>query len=269
MIAIVAAVLAGGNRSAKSASAIVADAPGRTTGSGTVHSSMTETLSVDGQTRPVIDLEADADQSQHRSIGHILTPQGTVAVTMRTIGSDTYIQSPRVTLPRGAHWLVISEDDTTARRQFGSNDPSTGLRFLSGLHGDPRRVGTEVVNGADATHYALTLDMNAVLDEAAQQTSRLGVDGLTESLAQVRNVVDMSNIPGDVWIDSAGRVRRFRFTIHADADGSSVTAVATIDFSKFGEPLTVDQPSSDDTLPFRDDPTFFQDFAANTATPSA
>jgi hypothetical protein len=60
--------------------------------------------------------------------------------------------------------------------------------------------------------------------------------------------VDDHHLPGAVWLDAAGRVRRFRYTFAGLSEG--VDSVTEIEYSDFGEPVSIDVPPAEQTVPY-------------------
>jgi hypothetical protein len=151
--------------------------------------------------------------------------------------------------------------DAGVAASLGSSDPSSGLQFLSAIAGSPTVVDHDVINGVKATHYAFTLDMQSYFDRMGSATTALGVPTIAAALEQLKALVDLTKLPGEAWIDADGRVRRFTLTIRLSEGGQTLSAVADIRFSDFGEPVAVAPPAAADTVPFRSDPHYFSDLA--------
>jgi hypothetical protein len=115
------------------------------------------------------------------------------------------------------------------------NDPATQLALFTSS-GDVKRVGTETVDGVQATHYAGTVDLaklagndNAQLKSLLSQTSKIGLSSLTL----------------DLWVND----QNLPVKIHESSPASSsVQFDVTVDYSDYGTtPVVVTPPPASDT----------------------
>jgi hypothetical protein len=147
----------------------------------------------------------------------------------------------------------------------GQHDPSQQLGLLRGVSDDVREVGAAEVRGAEVTRYAITIDPRRLAEE-----SGVVVDG---GLTQVA-LRAAGPIPGQVFVDADGRVRRLEVQI--EVAGTDLAASPElgelvgadprlqemlrerrtsshlrIDYFDFGVPVTaqVPDPSTVDTAP--------------------
>jgi len=245
----------------ESVAAALRDAPGLTTASGTARFQMTMTLTADGVTVTPLQLEGAID-FEHKSSQLTLPARGRLVEELRQTGGLVYLASPFVELPAGAHWVAITTDDKKGNPQinqeFASTDPSSGLQFLSGVN-DARVLDHLPIDGVDVTHYGFTLDLESLINQLGNSSGAFG-----SALDEVKSMVDLAHVPGEVWIDTEGRVRRFLIRIDASVSGKSVSAVEVLHFSNFDEPVTVDPPASNDTLPLSAVPDLLSRLAAGT-----
>jgi hypothetical protein len=137
-------------------------------------------------------------------------------------GAQLYVRSPLFAdaLPKGKTWLKLDLSKQASAQgldltKLAAQDPAQTLARLSSL-GNVKEVGTEQVDGVDATHYRGSL---------AAQTAG-GTLG-----------------PFDVWVGKDdGYVRRVQFA--SGAAGSTPITHLTMDLSDFGEDVTVTVPSA-------------------------
>jgi hypothetical protein len=134
--------------------------------------------------------------------------------------------------------------------QSQSNDPSQGLKYLSGVSGPIVTVGHEKVRGVSTTHYRLTVDLSLA-------ASRLP-SGQQSTIQQIINVMGVHTMPVEVWIDGQGRVRRVHYTYDygaakfpgVPAGALPKSADITVEFYDFGVDATINVPTSDEVADF-------------------
>ena len=269
---VIGALVIGRGSDARSAVLVLRDAPARTTDAASARIESIETLTIDGRTRPVIDI-AGASDYRHKAVSLTLSGAGGTVEEIRVVAGVTYVSSALADLPDGAHWVSVTpadvKIDSNARNALGSSDPGSGLQFMSAVKGDPRVVGHARLAGVGVTHYTFRLDLKNFIERQSQATERLGVSGLVASLRKLESLVDLTRVPGEAWIDVDGRVRRFDFSISVSQGGQSVKIANSVRFSHFDEPVRVEPPPASDTVPFRRAPSFFSDLAAAGGSASA
>lgn len=95
----------------------------------------------------------------------------------------------------------------------GQHDPSEQLDLLRGVSDDVREVGTAEVRGDEVTRYAITIDPQRLAG-----ASGVVVDGgLVQAALQAAGPM-----PGQVFVDSDGRVRRLEVSI--ESNGADLAA---------------------------------------------
>jgi hypothetical protein len=167
-------------------------------------------------------------------------------------GTTAYLRIPMLqSLTGDDGWLEATPEDLGAAGSLGvgggTNDPSQLLETLRGISCDIEDKGTDEVRGVATTRYAVTVDLAKALEQApAEQREMLEAQlkGLDTSLADV---------PVDVWIDGDGLARRLVMdldAVAAPAMGAGGSATMTIEFFDYGEPVTIEIPSPEDTRPF-------------------
>jgi hypothetical protein len=255
------AVIVGTGSSTKSAAVVLREAQGRTTGKGTAHMVADMTFTVDGDTRHPFTIEADSNFATKAVHMTFRSAAGADYYEMRVVNETAYISSALVDLPGGTHWVAITPADLTldknAGATAGSSDPSSGLKYLSGFTGIPRVVDHDPLDGVKVTHYAFDLNLKPILDQTGRATSALGVGSIENGLAALGNLVDLTKVPGEAWIDGNGRVRKFEYSIAVSAEGQNVKVVADLSFSHFDEPVAIEAPAPSDTVPFAKARDFF------------
>lgn len=255
----------------KSPVVVLGEAAARTTASGTARSSSDEIVTIGSQTIEPVHIEGAEDFGAKTSTLTVFDSNQNTIETVRSLAGTSYISIPAAPdpLPGGAHWVAVTaadlELDPSVVSNVGSADPSSGLQFLSAIDGNPRVVDHDPLDLVKVTHYAFTLDLQSLFDRLKEGSSALGVPGFASGLEKVKSLVDLTKIPGEAWIDSAGRVRRLTMTIGIVEAGQSLKVVTDVRFSHFNEAVTVAEPDASDTVRFKDVPHFFSDFARQSA----
>jgi hypothetical protein len=126
--------------------------------------------------------------------------------------------------------------DLKGLSQPSQGNPADMLQALKAV-GSSRKVGSENLNGVATTHYRATIDPKKALDRIPDKQS-------AGALEQMLSSSGLSAIPIDVWIDSAGRVRRE--SMKFSANGTSMDM--TISFTRFGVPVDTTPPPDDQVL---------------------
>jgi hypothetical protein len=258
----------------KSAVVVLSSAPARTTGSGTAHMRVVETITAGGTTQTLLHLDGGRDFDRQVGSMTVFNRFDEPIETIRAVGGVSYLsmQVPGVSLPGGTHWVSITPADlklsADLAKSMGSTDPSSGLAFLSAVNGDPRVLDHDPLDGTNVVHYGFTIDLESFLDHMSAATSAAGVPAFASALEQLKSELDLTKLPAQAWIDSDGRVRKFTITLEVSHDGDTAKVVLDFRFSNFGEPFTVAAPAAADTVPFSSVPHFFADVAKAVAAAS-
>jgi hypothetical protein len=256
-------VVATAQHASKSPLEVLTAASGRTTGSGTARVSSVETLVTNGKSVEILDVAGATDFARKAS-SLTMSTRGHSVLDLRQVAGVTYMSSSLVDLPDSAHWIAIRPADLKLGPDdsaLGSNDPSSGLKYLSAIKGNPRVVGHDQIDGVDTTHYTFTVDLRAYMDRAARASKAMGSSLTGSAVEQLGRFVDLKKLPAAAWLDGDGRVRRFVLTIGASQGGESFKAVSTITFSHFDEPVSVSAPPPSDTIPFSRFPNFLTEMS--------
>ena len=259
-------VVVGVGSATKSPALVLSQAQGRTS-STTAHTSAVETLTLNGQTTTILNLEGDEDFG-NKSAAVTVNVGGRKLEDVRNLAAVTYLSVPVVALPNGAHWVSFTKADlkgTSASSALGSTDPGQGLAFFSAVDGDPRVLDKGRLDGVSVTHYGFNLNLASFFDRMQQQGKALNAPGFGSALSQLKSIIDLTKVPGEAWIDGGGRVHRFDLTLEFSQAGVSGKVVVDSRFSSFGEPVHVEAPAASDTVAFRDVPNFFNELANGAA----
>ena len=261
VVVVAALLVSSGGTTWASNRVVLSQAVTRTSGSGSARMSGSVSFTLNGRTSKLLDVKGAENFADKSST--LTMSVGGLSEELRSVRGTGYLSVPGVDLPRGAHWVSFSSADlkldAAARASIGSQDPSSGLRFLSAVDGNPRAVDHNPLDGVAVTHYAFTLDLKTFFRKVGTATKSLNAPGFGASIEKLGSLIDLSSIPGEAWVDTGGRVRKFTLTFDITAAGQHATAIDEFRFSHFGEPVNVSAPAPSDTIPFRDDPTFFAD----------
>jgi hypothetical protein len=114
------------------------------------------------------------------------------------------------------------------------NDPLWPLDALFGAR-DAVEVGTEVVRGVAATRYHARVDL-------AQADAALPA-GITVPAGPYRA---LTQIPAEVWLDSAGRSRRIALLPEPASGDGQAPIWSVLELWDFGVPANIEPPGPDD-----------------------
>ncbi len=251
ILAVVAAVLVvpgilnrGGENPVAAAAEATSDAAGvRVTFSGSAQGPQQMSLSGKG----VLNGETDSASFTMSATG--ATPTGTQGFTVEEIidGGDVYIRSPQIGSVLGGvgRWMLMRSEvfgdllqgDASGAGMSGS--PTQQLDALEQASDQVTEVGPEQSNGVATTHYRATLDIQKIVDDLKDQVSGEFGDLIEHSMDQV------SAATVDVWIDSAGLLRRETSTSAIGALGSFTM---TMDFSHYGIHPNIEPPPSSEVF---------------------
>jgi hypothetical protein len=208
-----------------------------------------ETIQSNGRTVTITGSGTASEDGKAATVLLDIPSLGTVEY--RLIDGVIYIDATAVPvlaakLPAGKRWLSIDPRSLRGVDLQGLTDqaqrssPTSGLRFLDSLSGDPENLGTETVNGEPATHYRGTLDYG-----------KLGADIKDEKVKA--HLAKLGPVPVDVWIDGDDHVVKLHLKIDAAAfsptapDGS---VELTMTISDIDEPVVVEAPPADQVVDF-------------------
>jgi hypothetical protein len=193
---------------------------------------------------------------------------GSIEMTLEA-GPVIYLRSPVFTEMLRAPTPRIKIDPATVpgmAGQLGSltggqSDPTGSLTMLYGLI-DVEEIGTDTIDGAQATHYRATFDLSKALEQipaAHREALQQAIDGLRRQTGGQ----DLTDMPIDIWVDSDGYLKRLQYLLELPegATGSSGGSFGmTMTLSNVGAPMDIQPPPADQV-------TDILDLAPATATP--
>lgn len=133
---------------------------------------------------------------------------------VRQIGDTAYVKFPFFTAMFGAEteWVSMPADegaDFASDFETFPTDPTDLMENFDEAGATIEVVGTETVNGVEATHYQVSLDIDE-MDLSAAEKAELGDSGL----------VTTGTVPLDIWISDDGFMVRMIMVI--DGTGMDV-----------------------------------------------
>lgn len=165
---------------------------------------------------------------------------GTMDMVLDSSSSPVaYLRMPLASafVPNGKSWIELDLGkaakahgvDLSQLGQLTQADPSQTLGLLKHV-GSSQVLGRERVNGAETTHYRVTIDGQKLVDAQPTDTAKQAV---RQALAQA----GIDSFPVDVWIGDDGLLRRLQLDL-PQAGGTKLTE----DLTGFGQDVTVDLP---------------------------
>jgi len=154
-------------------------------------------------------------------------------------------QGAGLPLPPGKEWFKIDLKqlgqtqglDLEQLTQLSQSDPSQALDFLQGASDNFHEVGTEDVRGEKTTHFAGTIDLNKVAENAPAD--------LAEEYKKLAEQAPSPTVPMDVWIGDDGYVHKLRFEQKLAAGASMTMEEELYDW---GTDVNVTVPSNDEVV---------------------
>lgn len=140
----------------------------------------------------------------------------------RQVGDRVYLKFPLFTSMFGAEteWVSMPAeegDDFTSSFETMPSDPNEVLEAYEGAEATIEDLGSETVNGVQATHYRISLNTEA-MDLTDAERAELEASGLFAN----------GVIPMDIWVSDAGYMVRLLMEI----DGSGIDAPPEEQFEK-------------------------------------
>lgn len=176
---------------------------------------------------------------------------------VRQIGDTVYLKFPLFTAMFGAEteWVSMPAEeggDFTSDFETMPTDPGDLLGNFDPAGATVETVGSENVNGVDATHYKVELDVSA-MEMTAEERSELEQSGIWAQ----------GVIPVDLWVSDAGYMVRMIMEIDGSgldlpADESFETMTLHYDFFDINEPVTIEAPPASEVTSMDDLESMFE-----------
>jgi LppX_LprAFG lipoprotein len=168
-----------------------------------------------------------------------LTKNGSTAQLVLT-GGAMYMKMPFLAgqLPSGKQWMKLDLASVAKAGSVGSFDQVDPQQWLQQLLAstNTRKVGTDVVQGEQMTHYSATVDPSKLSDVPADKRA---------AVRKALQRVGMTSIPVEVWVDGQGLLRRESMTLDFGKALQGSTMSMTFDLHDFGTAVNVTAPPAD------------------------
>jgi hypothetical protein len=132
---------------------------------------------------------------------------------VRQIGEISYVKFPFFSMFLGAEtpWISMPADEGDPTGGFTMTSPGNPSEILGSFEDAGATVeviGSESVNGVDATHYRVVFDTESLLAEATPEE---------RAELEAQGPIPIDELPMDVWISEDGLVVRFIMEIDGDS----------------------------------------------------
>ncbi|KAA9162360.1 LppX_LprAFG lipoprotein [Amycolatopsis acidicola] len=184
----------------------------------------------------------DGENTAMRMTMHVAT----VDEEIRYVDKTMYIQLPEQTRARmtgGKPWGKVDPDSALGKEmgaaQAQQNDPSQTLQQIQEA-GTIKRSEETTLDGQQATHYWIDMDLAKVADKLAEGSLSQA------AIAQLKGKV--STIPVEVWLDKDQLPMQFTENlteVMKAAGGGTGPATLTMKYSDWGTPVDVQAPPAD------------------------
>jgi hypothetical protein len=203
---------------------------------------------VHGTMSGVIDTaDHTGSMTMHETVlGHSLTIAERLAGTTIYMGASGQPELARLT--GGKHWLKMDLNRALGTLGFSglptqTTDPSQFVQYLRAVSARTTRVGTETIDGTQATHYHAVIDLDKypMLFAPAQRQSA------AQGIANMEAIMGSHTLPMDVWIDSQQHVRRLSFSFTECIQNQHLTMAMTMNMSDYGQQSVAPAPPASQT----------------------
>ncbi|MCG0287161.1 hypothetical protein [Streptomyces sp. PSAA01] len=152
----------------------------------------------------------------------------------------------------GKHWVKYDYDVLAQKAgpsgaflkdQMQNNNPSRSVELLLAT-GKVKSVGSESVKGVKATHYTGTVKVSEIAKMQSKELSQSDLDALQKQLET--SGMDTETI--DLWVDDQNLLVKKR----EQAQSNNGSYDSTVYYSDYGTAVTVEEPTSSDTVDFQD-----------------
>ncbi|HYW28399.1 MAG TPA: hypothetical protein VE824_01220, partial [Gaiellales bacterium] len=167
----------------------------------------------------------------------------------RIIGTVFYMRSPVFAqqLPAGKRWLKFdlsamgsAGSALSSAMNNGTSDPTQTLTYLQATADSIQNLGSEDIGGASTTHYHAVVIFKKAVELLVQRASPAQRPALRRLYAQFESQTGVTDYPADVWVDSAGLVRKMHYSMPMTTTGEAMDVTMTM--SHFGTPVHVAAP---------------------------
>ncbi|GAA5206445.1 LolA-like protein [Streptomyces thinghirensis] len=171
------------------------------------------------------------------------------SIEQRVVDQVLYQKVPGQKAPGGKPWIKIDLKKVAAQQGMSNQqigDPAQTAAYAKAITDkDVTKVGTEKIDGANTTHYKVSVDVSK-LPGGEQMSKQLG-----------------PTLPMQVWLDDEGRMRRQQIDMTVKAPASAkpdnsaspqqLKMSTVMDFSDFGTEVNAEAPPADQVADMTDE----------------
>ena len=170
----------------------------------------------------------------------------------RQVGDRGYMRAGFFSLMLGneTEWISMpAEDggDFATGFEAAPTDPHEVLGTYEGAAAEVEDLGEESVNGATATHYRISIDATAFMDEMSAEE---------RAEAEASGVLAIGILPIDLWITDGGYLVRMLLEIDGSevesADGEFESMKMSFDMYDINRPLSIEAPPASQVTAIED-----------------
>lgn len=166
---------------------------------------------------------------------------------VRQIGEISYVKFPFFGMFLGADtpWISMPAEGSDPTGGFAMTSPGNPSEILGSFEdagASVEVIGTEAVNGVNATHYRVVFDTETLLAEATPEE---------RAELEAQGPIPLDELPMDVWISDDGLVVRFIMEIDGDSietdpgEGFGHMSMR-YDMFELNSPIVIDPPPADE-----------------------
>jgi hypothetical protein len=208
-----------------------------TTAGSTVHGTMTGVIDTVRHTGAFITHETVA--------GHA------VSIVERLSGTTIYMKLPNQSaldsLTGCKPWLEL--DFSRALGAFGlgglttqSSNPAQFIDYLRAVGAKHTRVGTDTIDGVQATHYQVVINLDNYPKLFAASRRAAAARGVST----LETAIGSHTMPMDAWIDSRNLLRRMSFSFGECVQSQRLKLAMTMNLSDYGQQMVPAAPAASD-----------------------
>jgi hypothetical protein len=136
----------------------------------------------------------------------------------------------------GKPWAKTTTGSGSLGMGVQQPDPGAMLDSLRGLSDSLEHKGRVSVRGVETTHYRAKVDLEQAMAQAP-------ADQRAQAEAALKLFGGLEDLPVDLYIDDADRVRRMEMEYGFDLFGQKLTMELKLELFDFGAPVTFELPA--------------------------
>jgi hypothetical protein len=185
-------------------------------------------------------------------------PGGTVEMILGK-GTAIYVRAPMLAtfFPTETPWIKIDPSALPGGPEGlgGAGAAANPAAVLEALKEalTVNEIGEDTLDGASATHYRATVDLEELLPLLAGMTQEHPTDAEMQDAKDELERLGMNTLPIDLWVDGTGLLKRVRIELDMTAlEPTRPTSFSlTLTFSDIGERISIDTPPASQVTDIR------------------